>query len=60
MNGKKWKIADVALGIVGGLCGIIGIITGLKAADYDEQALFEDLEKKYGLEPIGTVDGEDE
>ena len=57
-NGRKWKIADVALGLVGGLCGIIGIITSIKAADYDEQSLFEDLEKKYGLEPIG-VEGED-
>ena len=57
--GAKWKIADIALGVVGGICGVIGILTSIKAADYDEQSLFEDLEKKYGLEPVNT-DGEDE
>lgn len=59
MSSKKWKAIDVTLGLIGGLCGIIGLFTGFKSADYDEQVLFEDLEKKYGLEPIGR-EGEDE
>lgn len=59
MKGRNWKIMDVALGLVGGICGVIGILTSIKAADYDEESLFEDLEKKYGLEPINS-EGEDE
>ena len=59
MNGKNWKILDVVLGLVGGICGVVGIITSIKASEYDEQSLYEDLEKKYGLEPI-NVEGEDE
>ena len=59
MSSKKWKIVDTALALVGGICGIAGLFTGFKASDYDEEVLFEDLEKKYGLEPIGR-EGEDE
>lgn len=59
MSSKKWKMIDVTLGLIGGICGIVGLFTGFKSADYEEEVLFEDLEKKYGLEPIGK-EGEDE
>lgn len=52
MNGKRWWIADVIVGLLSGLFGILGIITGMKAANYNEQQQFKDLEERYGLTPI--------
>lgn len=52
MSGKKWKIADIVLGVIGGACGIAAIFTGIKSSDYDEMKQFEDLEARYGLTPI--------
>ena len=61
MSSKKWKVVDTTLALIGGICGIVGLFTGFKSIDYEEEVLFEDLEKKYGLEPIGREgDGEDE
>ena len=57
MSGKTWKIVDIAVGLVGGACGLIGIISGLKAANYDEEQQFKDLEERYGLTPISTEEG---
>ena len=51
MTGKTWKIVDIVVGLVGGACGLIGIISGLKSADYDEQKMYEDLEERYDLVP---------
>ena len=51
MSGRNWKIIDVVVGLVGGLCGLIGIISGIKSANYDEQQMFKDLEERYDLVP---------
>lgn len=58
MNGKKWAIADVVLGVVGGLCGLFGILTGIKRAGYDEEQKYADFEERYGLSPIDEEEDE--
>lgn len=60
-NGKRWAIIDIIVSIVSGLLGIFGIFTGIKAATYNEQKQYEDLEARYGLTPqveVVTEDGE--
>lgn len=52
MDGRKWKIADVCLGVIGGICGVVGILTGIKSSAYDEQKQYEELEARYGLTPV--------
>lgn len=52
MSGKTWKIIDVVVGLLGGACGLIGIVSGLKSANYDEEQQFKDFEERYGLTPI--------
>lgn len=52
MNEKRWWIADVVVGILTGLFGIFGIITGIKSSNYKEEQQFKDLEERYGLTPI--------
>ena len=56
MSGKTWSIIDIVVGLVGGLCGLIGIVSGIKASNYNEEQQFKDLEKRYGLTPIETED----
>ena len=52
MSGKTWNIIDIAVGAIGGICGLIGIVSGIKAANYNEEQQFKDLEKRYGLTPV--------
>lgn len=59
-NGKKWKIADIAVGLIGGICGVIGIITSLKSASYDEEQQYAALEERYGLTPVSNEEGASE
>ncbi len=54
MDGRRWWIADVIIGLLSGLFSILGIITGMKAASYNEEQQFKNLEKRYGLTPIET------
>lgn len=58
MSGRNWKILDIVLGLIGGICGVLGIISGIKASDYDEQKMFEDLEERYELVPKKDVEAE--
>ena len=51
MDGKKWHIVDTVVGIAGGILGIVGIITGIKSANYEEEAMYKELEDRYGLTP---------
>lgn len=51
MSGKTWKIVDIVAGLVGGACGLVGIISSLKSAEYDQQQNYADLEERYGLVP---------
>lgn len=52
MSGKNWKVLDICLGLIGGICGVVGIVTGIKSSEYDEQRQYEDFEARYGLTPI--------
>lgn len=52
MSGKTWSIIDIVVGLVGGICGLVGIVSGIKASNYNEEQQFKDLEKRYGLTPI--------
>ena len=58
MSGRNWKILDIVLGLIGCICGVLGIISGIKASDYDEQKMFEDLEERYELVPKKDVEAE--
>ena len=58
MSGRNWKILDIVLGLIGGICGVLGIISGIKASDYDEQKMFEDLEERYELVHKKDVEAE--
>jgi len=58
MSGKTWKIIDIVAGLIGGACGIIGIISGVKSAEYDQQQNYIDLEERYGLTPIENKETE--
>ena len=58
MTGKTWKGLDIVLGLVGGICGVLGIVTGIKASSYDEEQQFKDFEERYGLTPIKTEESE--
>lgn len=51
MSGKTWKVIDIVVGLLGGACGLVGIVSGLKSADYDEEQQFKDFEERYGLTP---------
>ena len=54
MNGKKWSTLNTILGVIGGICGLFGIFTSIKASDYDQQKEFKMFEERYGLTPIST------
>ena len=50
--GRKWFIVDTIVGILSGIFGIIGIVTGIKSSNYKEEQQYKDLEERYGLTPI--------
>lgn len=52
MSGKTWWIIDVIVGLIGGLCGLIGIVSGVKSSNYNEEQTMKELEKRYGLTPV--------
>lgn len=54
MDGKKWSNVNTVLGIVGGLCGLISIFTGIKAELYEQEQQYKDLEDRYGLTPVNN------
>lgn len=54
MSKKGWWLTNVVLAVVGGVCGVLGIYTGVKAAEFEQDQQFENLEKRYGLTPIET------
>ena len=56
MSSQKWKVVDTVLAVVGGLCGLAGLLTGFKSSEYEQDELYKDLEKKYGLSPIDEED----
>lgn len=49
MDGKKWSIANTLVGLVGGICGVIGIITSIKSEAYNQEMQYKELEERYGL-----------
>lgn len=51
-NGKKWATADAIVGILGGIFGILGIVTGIKSSKYQREQQYADLETRYGLVPV--------
>lgn len=54
MDGKKWSIANTVLGVIGGLCGVIGIFTAIKSESYEQDMQYKELETRYGLTPVVT------
>lgn len=58
MDGKKWSTVNTILGVVGGLCGLVSIFTGIKAGVYEEEQKYAELEKRYGLSAVSTEESE--
>ena len=57
-KGKGWSIANVIVQSVIALGSLVGILTAAKAANYDKEQQYRDLEDRYGLEPIDALDNE--
>lgn len=55
-NNMKWFIADCVVGLISGLSGIIGIYTGIKSANAQQELNDLHLEEKYGLIAINKED----
>lgn len=54
MRHSKWYWADLVVGTIGTICGLIGIVTGLKSGAEQEAEMDARLEQKYGLTPVQT------
>lgn len=53
-KGTGWFIADCIFGLIGGICGIGSIITGIKSAQIKQELDDARIEEKYGLTPVDT------
>lgn len=51
MSGKTWSIVNTIITTAAGVLGLVGIVTGIKSAEYEENRQYEELEKRYGLTP---------
>lgn len=49
---SKWKVVEMAVGIIGGICGAVGLYAGCKSKDEDDERHYQELEKRYGLTPV--------
>lgn len=49
---SKWKMTEIVTGIIGGFCGIVGIIASIKTTAEDDERHYEEFEKRYGLTPV--------
>lgn len=56
MKGKNWATVDAVLGLIGGICGVLGIVTSIKSAKYNEEQMYLGLEERYGLTPYNPDD----
>lgn len=46
MSKKGWFITNVVVTVVGAMCGLAGIFTGIKAEPYNEELKAKEIEKK--------------
>lgn len=50
MNDKNWSRLDTVVGLISGICGIVGIFTSIRSAAYNEQEQLRKIGEYYGLE----------
>ncbi len=52
MDGKKWSIVNTIVSAASFALGLVGIVTGIKSAEYEEEKQFKEIEERYGLTPF--------
>lgn len=57
-KGLGWAIAGIIAGIGTAVCSIVEIVADVKSAKYEEEALYEGIEERYGLEPLDRKEEE--
>ena len=59
MSGKTWSIANTVITTAAGVLGLVGIVTGMKSAEYDANKQYEELEERYGLVPVPKIENKE-